>query len=61
VLGLYTLPDNDPVIAALKPHFDTVALRDVVPLRRGTVVRAWRRVWVLDGWHGSWPRAQLTR
>ena len=61
VLGLYTLPDNDPVIAALKPHFATVALREVVALRRGAVVRAWRRVWVLDGWRGSWPRAELAR
>jgi histidyl-tRNA synthetase len=61
VLGLYTLPDDDPVIAALRPHFDTVSLREVVALRRGAVVRAWRRVWVLDGWRGSWPRTELAR
>lgn len=61
VLGLYTLPDDDPVIAALRPHFDSVSLREVVALRRGAVVRAWRRVWVLDGWRGSWPRTELAR
>lgn len=59
VLGLYTLAENDPVIAVLKPHFDSVALREVVALRRGSTIRAWRRVWVLDGWHGSWPEAEL--
>jgi hypothetical protein len=61
VLGLYTLPDDDQVIAALRPDFDSVSLRDVVALRRGAVVRAWRRVWVLDGWRGSWPRTELAR
>jgi 4-amino-4-deoxy-L-arabinose transferase-like glycosyltransferase len=59
VLGLYTLAENDPVIAVLKPHFDNVALREVVALRRGSTIRAWRRVWVLDGWRGSWPEAEL--
>lgn len=59
VLGLYTLAENDPVIAVLKPHFDSIALREVVALRRGSTIRAWRRVWVLDGWHGSWPEAEL--
>jgi 4-amino-4-deoxy-L-arabinose transferase-like glycosyltransferase len=59
VLGLYTLAENDPVIAELKPHFDSVALREVVALRRGSTIRAWRRVWVLDGWQGSWPEAEL--
>jgi len=61
VLGLYTLAENDPVIAALKPHFDNITLREIVALRRGTTVRAWRRIWVLDGWHGTWPRTELAR
>ncbi len=61
VLGLFTLPENDPVIAALRPHFGSVELREVVALRRGAAVRAWRRVWVLEGWHGSWPSAALAR
>jgi hypothetical protein len=61
VLGMFSAPDDDPVIAALAPHFDRVTLREAVALRRGASVRAWRRVWVLDGWHGSWPAAQLAR
>jgi hypothetical protein len=47
------------VIAALAPHFERVSLREVVALRRGSTVRARRRVWVLDGWRGSWPEAEL--
>ena len=61
VLGLYTLPENDPVIAVLRPHFAHVALREVVALRRGIAVRASRRIWVLEGWRGSWPRVELAR
>lgn len=61
VLGVFAPAQNDPVIAALAPHFDRVALREVVAMRRGATVRAWRRVWVLDGWRGSWPSAQLAR
>jgi len=61
VLGLYTLAENDPVIAALRPHFESVTLREVVPLRRGATIRAWRRVWVLEGWRGSWPPMELAR
>jgi 4-amino-4-deoxy-L-arabinose transferase-like glycosyltransferase len=61
VLGLSTNPERDPVIAALSPHFDRLLLREVVPLRRGDTVRALRRIWVLDGWRGSWPRTGLAR
>jgi 4-amino-4-deoxy-L-arabinose transferase-like glycosyltransferase len=61
VLGLFTTADSDPVIAALAPHFASVTLHEVVALRRGGNVRAWRRVWVLEGWRGSWPAAQLAR
>jgi 4-amino-4-deoxy-L-arabinose transferase-like glycosyltransferase len=59
VLGLFTRADDDPVIAALAPHFERVALREVVTLRRGSIVRASRRIWVLDGWRGSWPQREL--
>ena len=57
VLGLYAPPDSDAVIAVLAPHFTRVSLREVVALRRGEIVRASRRIWVLDGWRGSWPAA----
>ena len=60
VLGLSTRAEDDPVIAALTPYFAGVSLREVVPLRRGSIVRASRRIWVLDGWRGGWPQAELT-
>jgi len=59
VLGMYTRPDEDPVIAALAPYFTRISLREVVSLPRGSIVRASRRLWVLDGWHGGWPQARL--
>jgi 4-amino-4-deoxy-L-arabinose transferase-like glycosyltransferase len=59
VLGLFTTAAADPVIARLAPHFQRVTLRETVALHRGAEVRAWRRVWVLDGWRGSWPSDQL--
>jgi 4-amino-4-deoxy-L-arabinose transferase-like glycosyltransferase len=61
VLGLFTEPADDPVIAVLAPHFDRVVLREVVQLKRGSIIRASRRIWVLDGWQGSWPRTGLSR
>jgi 4-amino-4-deoxy-L-arabinose transferase-like glycosyltransferase len=59
VLGLFTRAEDDPVIAALAPHFEHVALRELVALRRGPIVRASRRIWVLDGWRGSLPQSGL--
>lgn len=57
VLKPHTTSDGDRVIAALSPHFDRVAFREEVALERGTIVRGVRRIWVLDGWRGSWPAA----
>ncbi len=55
VLGLSTLAENDPVVAALRPHFQEITLREIAPLQRRTIVRAYRRLWILDGWRGTWP------
>ncbi|MEO8881706.1 MAG: glycosyltransferase family 39 protein [Gemmatimonadaceae bacterium] len=55
VLGLSTRAEDDPVIAVLIPHFTHVVLHDTVALRRGTTIRAMRRIWILDGWRGTWP------
>jgi hypothetical protein len=59
VLGMHTSAGDDPVIAALAPHFEHVSLREVVALRRGAIVRASRRIWVLDGWRGDWSSTEL--
>ena len=57
VLKPHAAPASDRVIAALSPHFDRVTLREEVALERGPIVRSTRRIWVLDGWRGSWPAA----
>jgi len=49
-----------PVIRRLRPFFDTARMLDVVDLRRGPELRTRRRVWVLEGWHGSWPPHDFT-
>jgi 4-amino-4-deoxy-L-arabinose transferase-like glycosyltransferase len=59
VLKLHSAPEHDRVIAELSPHFGHVTLREEVALKRGAIVRGTRRIWVLDGWRGSWPRAEL--
>ena len=59
VLKPHSARGSDRVIAALPPHFEHLALRDEVALERGTIVRGTRRIWVLDGWRGSWPSAEL--
>jgi undecaprenyl-diphosphatase len=59
VLKPHSASEHDLVIAELSPHFDRVTLREEVALKRGAIVRGTRRIWVLDGWRGSWPRAEL--
>ncbi len=61
VLKPHSSHGSETVIPALTPHFDRVTLREVVELKRGNVVRTIRRIWVLDGWRGGWPRAELAR
>lgn len=44
-----------PAIARLRPHFTRMRLAETVALRRGADVRGWSQLWVLEGWHGTWP------
>jgi len=44
-----------PVVRRLRPFFDDARFLALVELRRGAEVRTRRRVWLLEGWHGSWP------
>lgn len=45
----------DEAIRRLRPHFDDVRQGERVELRRGEGVISTRRIWVLEGWRGSWP------
>ena len=44
-----------PVIGMLTPHFDHVRRGSLVELARGDDVHARRRIWILEGWRGTWP------
>jgi hypothetical protein len=44
-----------PVITTLGPHFERVTSREIVTLARGSEVLTRRRIWLLEGWRGTWP------
>jgi 4-amino-4-deoxy-L-arabinose transferase-like glycosyltransferase len=46
----------DRVVTLLRPYFRHVAFVAPADLLRGGELRDVRRVWVLDGWTGGWPR-----
>jgi 4-amino-4-deoxy-L-arabinose transferase-like glycosyltransferase len=48
-----------PTTAMLAPHFATITRREVVSLtRHGDLVKN-LRIWLLDGWRGTWPQRPL--
>lgn len=48
-----------PTAALLAPHFITVRQGDPVALARNGDVTKRLRIWVLDGWRGTWPEGSL--
>lgn len=59
---LLVLDDTEgvhPTAAMLEPHFTTLRQGEQVTLaRNGDVVKR-LRIWLLDGWRGTWPAARL--
>lgn len=56
---LLVLDDSKEVpgpVTALAPFFGAVQRGDAVELRRGAGIITTRRLWVLTGWRGGWPR-----
>jgi 4-amino-4-deoxy-L-arabinose transferase-like glycosyltransferase len=45
--------DDDPVVAALRPHFATARPVETVVLRRGGEERMRCQIWMLEGWKGA--------
>ncbi|HEY6219232.1 MAG TPA: glycosyltransferase family 39 protein [Gemmatimonadaceae bacterium] len=43
-------------IVLLGPYFDSVLRGELVEIKRGNDLIATRRMYVLDGWRGGWPR-----
>ncbi|MBI3450784.1 MAG: glycosyltransferase family 39 protein [Acidobacteria bacterium] len=42
-------------IALLSPHFESVRAGETVDLGRGRDAGSRRRIWILEGWRGTWP------
>ncbi|MHB2032029.1 MAG: ArnT family glycosyltransferase [Gemmatimonadaceae bacterium] len=56
LLVLDEVPQPHHTAVVLGPHFASVAKGSLVPLtRRDGGVAAWRRIWILRGWKGTWP------
>ena len=57
LLAIGTGPEPHPLVELLRPHFETTrVIESFAAERSGGVIRA-RRLWLLDGWRGSWPMA----
>lgn len=55
LLAIATGPEPPPLVEMLRPHFQTTrVIGSVTAERRGGVIRV-RRLWLLEGWRGSWP------
>jgi 4-amino-4-deoxy-L-arabinose transferase-like glycosyltransferase len=48
-----------PTVALLAPHFQRVTPGDVITLARDGDPVKHMRMWVLDGWFGTWPEGRL--
>lgn len=48
-----------PTVALLAPHFASVRQGDQAVLARGGDPVKHLRIWMLDGWHGTWPERSL--
>lgn len=59
ILVVDDMEGTHPTVTALAPHFARVRQGDAVQLaRKGDVVKN-LRIWVLDGWLGTWPERAL--
>jgi hypothetical protein len=56
VLALGESEDVHESIVMLEPHFESVRRGPRVELRRGDGVVGVRRLYLLSGWNGGWPR-----
>ena len=56
VLALDESAEMHPAAKALAPYFSQVERGALVQLKRGSGVIGERRIWILSGWKGGWPR-----
>lgn len=57
VLVVDGTPEAHGAVRALEPYFNAMRPGELVHLRRGTGVVDDRRLWLLVGWRGGWPKA----
>jgi 4-amino-4-deoxy-L-arabinose transferase-like glycosyltransferase len=59
ILVVDELPGPHPTVQLLAPHFSRIRQDEMVTLaRKGDPVK-YLRIWILDGWRGTWPNAEL--
>lgn len=56
VLALDESAEMHPAAAALAPYFSKVDRGALVQMKRGSGVVGERRIWILTGWNGAWPK-----
>ena len=56
VLVVNDTEELHPAVILLTPYFETVHRGELVTRRRGTDAVGTRRLWLLVGWKGGWPR-----
>jgi 4-amino-4-deoxy-L-arabinose transferase-like glycosyltransferase len=59
ILVVDDVAGEHPTVAALTPHFGRVTRAEQVVLARAGDPVKYLRIWVLDGWLGSWPERSL--
>ena len=59
ILVVDDVAGGHPTVALLEPHFTRTQNVDTVTLSRDGDVTKYLRIWLLDGWRGTWPDRQL--
>ena len=57
ILVVDDVEGTHPTVALLAPHFAGVTRGDLVPIARNGDQTKRLRIWLLQGWRGSWPEA----
>jgi hypothetical protein len=53
------VPDANPTVELLRPHFELVRPDSMVTLARNGDPVKYLRIWVFDRWRGTWPDSPL--
>lgn len=59
ILVIDDVEGTHPAAALLEPHFTAIRKGELVPIARNGDLTKRLRIWVLDGWRGTWPERPL--